>query len=217
VIFDLDGVLADSSVPMSRAIAQALGSVGAPRASPDELRALFGPPLEDGFATLLTRLGADPKLNTRCVRVYREHYVEYVLEASVLYDGIGAALAGLAGSELVIATSKAQPFATPLVRHLGIEAAFTAVVGTALENPREPKAHTIGRALALAHSRDAVMVGDTAYDVAGAHANGLACVGALWGFGTLAELTAAGTDVLAGSPADLSDAVVRAYSSGSAR
>lgn len=111
---------------------------------------------------------------------------------------------------MLVATSKAQTFAVPLVRHLGIEAAFTAVVGTALDNPREPKAETIRRALALAGARDAVMVGDTAHDVVGAHANGLPCVGALWGFGTREELEAAGCDALAERPPGLFDAITHA-------
>ena len=47
------------------------------------------------------------------------------------------------------------------------------------------------------------MVGDRRYDIAGAHANGLRGIGVLWGYGDREELTAAGADLLAASPADL--------------
>jgi phosphoglycolate phosphatase len=40
------------------------------------------------------------------------------------------------------------------------------------------------------------MVGDRRHDVEGAHANGLEAVGVLWGYGSRAELEAAGADVL---------------------
>jgi phosphoglycolate phosphatase len=43
----------------------------------------------------------------------------------------------------------------------------------------------------------------------GAHAHGLRAVGALWGFGTEAELRGAGADVLVGRPDELSAVFVR--------
>jgi phosphoglycolate phosphatase len=40
--------------------------------------------------------------------------------------------------------------------------------------------------------------------VEAAHANGLRCVGVLWGFGTEEELRAAGADAIVAEPAELS-------------
>jgi phosphoglycolate phosphatase len=47
------------------------------------------------------------------------------------------------------------------------------------------------------------MVGDRRHDVEGAHANGLQAIGVLWGYGSRAELEAAGADVLVGSMREL--------------
>ena len=47
------------------------------------------------------------------------------------------------------------------------------------------------------------MVGDREHDVKGAARNGLPCIGALYGYGSAAELHAAGAVALAGTVADL--------------
>jgi phosphoglycolate phosphatase len=47
------------------------------------------------------------------------------------------------------------------------------------------------------------MVGDRSHDIAGAHANGVRAIGALWGYGSREELTSAAADALAASPSDL--------------
>ena len=53
------------------------------------------------------------------------------------------------------------------------------------------------------HAAHAVMVGDRAEDISAARANGVRVVGAGWGYGSRAELTAAGPDCLAETVTDL--------------
>lgn len=54
---------------------------------------------------------------------------------------------------------------------------------------------------------ETAMVGDRAQDVLGARANGVVPIGALWGYGSREELSAAGAEMLCGRPADLCTAV----------
>jgi phosphoglycolate phosphatase-like HAD superfamily hydrolase len=54
------------------------------------------------------------------------------------------------------------------------------------------------------------MIGDRSHDVAGARACGVLAVGALWGYGTQAELTAAGAHALAETPAHAAAALSEA-------
>lgn len=49
------------------------------------------------------------------------------------------------------------------------------------------------------------MVGDRKFDVAGAHAVGMECIGVLYGYGSEAELSAARADRLVSSVAELTD------------
>ncbi len=46
----------------------------------------------------------------------------------------------------------------------------------------------------------AAMVGDTHYDVTGAHKRGLPCIGVTWGYGLREEIEAAGADAIVDSP-----------------
>ena len=48
--------------------------------------------------------------------------------------------------------------------------------------------------------RATVMVGDRSHDVIGAHANAMRAIGVLWGYGSRAELEAAGADALLDTP-----------------
>jgi phosphoglycolate phosphatase len=56
------------------------------------------------------------------------------------------------------------------------------------------------------------MVGDRRHDVEGAQANGIPCIGVLWGIGDRAELDAAGADAVIGSPRDLPASLYRLMS-----
>jgi phosphoglycolate phosphatase len=54
------------------------------------------------------------------------------------------------------------------------------------------------------------MIGDREHDVRAARANGVRAVGVLWGYGSRAELEAAGAHALAATPEDLAPAIARA-------
>jgi phosphoglycolate phosphatase len=114
----------------------------------------------------------------------------------------------LAGCEVVlaVATSKPEPFAIPIVEHLGFARYFATVGGDELDGSLRTKALVIEkvlRRLSLEPSDSVVMVGDRAHDVIGARSHGLRCVGAGWGYGMPGELAKAGADPICERPADL--------------
>lgn len=202
VLFDLDGVLIDSRVAIVRCIEHGLRAVGAQVPPAAELEPLIGPPLIDGFATLAGQENA-----VACLAAYRERYVESSLVETTLLPGAREALAAVAVRvPTALATSKPHAYAVPLCERLGLAPYLTAIAGPELAAVDEPKAVTVTRALAalgLAPGADAPLVGDRRHDVEGARANGLACVGVLWGIGDEAELRAAGADPIVADPADL--------------
>jgi phosphoglycolate phosphatase len=57
---------------------------------------------------------------------------------------------------------------------------------------------------------EVAMVGDRAHDVLGARACDVAAVGALWGYGSHAELSGAGAHALAEAPAGVGAALAAA-------
>ncbi|MCW2982938.1 MAG: family hydrolase, partial [Conexibacter sp.] len=81
---------------------------------------------------------------------------------------------------------------------------FQAVHGPSLQARDEAKSLTIARALeGLPHARRPCMVGDRKFDVLGARAHEMPCVGVLWGIGSERELREAGAVALVAEPGEL--------------
>jgi phosphoglycolate phosphatase len=205
VLFDLDGTLVDSSLAFVSNVNHALGENGFAERPASELVAFLGPPLDQTFATLLAGEEGLPELIARCVEAYRARYATTAAAESRIYDGIEDALDGLAERvPLVVATSKPQAMAESLLDALGLLGRFRAVFGPSMAIEAETKTVTVARALErLAGRRNPAMVGDRRFDVEGAHANGIPCVGVLWGFGSEAELREAGAEAIAGAAREL--------------
>jgi phosphoglycolate phosphatase len=193
VLFDLDGTLTDPAAGITRSVAYALEAVGWPVPGPAALRSFIGPPLLDAFGAL----GMSDTDAQRAVLAYRERYTSVGIFENALVDGIDSLLRDLrhAGVVLAVATSKPEPFAHTILEHFGIDDAFGVVAGATLDNRRRHKDEVVLHALehlGLPDPRTVVMVGDREHDVTGAAAHGVATIGVLWGYGTRAELEAAG-------------------------
>jgi phosphoglycolate phosphatase len=109
------------------------------------------------------------------------------------------------GHTLFIVTSKPWVFAEEIVARFDLEKYFWKVYGSELNGNRDEKADLLAYMLereGLKPSR-LLMIGDREQDVRGAKANGIACAGVLWGFGTRKELTAAGADYIVETPGEL--------------
>lgn len=208
VLFDLDGVLVDSRVPITSCMNHALLANGQPARSVEELVPLVGPPIAKAFAALTGHAPAS-ELVAACVAAYRERYAVVSIDDAASFDGVPEAVAQLAGDfPLAVATSKPLAFAEPLLDTLKLRAHFAVVAGPDLATVAESKGETIARALAQLGGPDrAVMVGDRSFDVLGARENGLPVIGVSWGLGTRDELEAAGATAIIDAPAQLVPAV----------
>ena len=208
VLFDLDGTLVDSTPGIWASIRVAVAELGLPEPTPDELRSMVGPPLQDGFAALgLTGDGVD-----RAVAAYREHYTAGALLEVTVYPGVFELLARLRadGAVLAVATSKPEPFAVRVLDHVGLLTAFDSVHGATLDGAVRHKEQVVAAAL-VAHpdGERPVLVGDRSHDVLGARVHGLPCVGVGWGPAPPGELEAAGAAVVVATPAGIPAALAR--------
>lgn len=192
VLFDFDGTVFDTVEGITRSIQYALRKHG--REEPlDRLRCFAGPPLVDKFMEVF---GVSQAEAEQLVLDFRERYVPVGVYESAPFPGIGELLQSLrqAGLTLGIATSKPQNMAELLLEQSGLMAAFDVVTGSSPSLNNEKKWQIVERALALcgADKSDAVLVGDTKYDVLGAAQAGIPCIGVRWGYAAPGELEAAG-------------------------
>jgi phosphoglycolate phosphatase len=204
VLFDLDGTLSDSAPGILASLRYALAANGVEPLDAHTEREILGPPFYESLPPLI---GGEEKLPA-VLRAYREKYGEDGMFDTRPYDGMADVLDYLAGCDVVlaVATSKPEPFAIPIVEHLGFARYFATVGGDELDGSLRTKALVIEkvlRRLSLEPSDSVVMVGDRAHDVIGARSHGLRCVGAGWGYGMPGELAKAGADPICERPADL--------------
>ena len=203
LLFDLDGCLIDSLASIRDCWERTLAEFGAPPPSPDVLRHLAGPPVDEVARRLLP--GASETRIAEAVAAYRRRSAAAAGQVPA-YPGVPELLHALEarGVRLAIATSKSIEVAVPVLHALGLRRFFDVVEGTGVDEPGASKSAVVERALAgLAPDVPRALVGDRAHDVIGAHAHGLLAFGALWGYGGRAELTEAGADALLESPADV--------------
>jgi phosphoglycolate phosphatase len=209
VLFDLDGTLVDSAPGIHASVRAAAAALGLPAPTPAALRAMVGPPLQDGFALAFGLAGPDLD---RAVAAYRAYYVAGAMLDAPPYAGVVALLDRLRsdGATLAVATSKPEQFAVRILGHVGLLDRFASVHGATLDGAVRHKHQVIGAALAR-HPEGAapVLVGDRAQDVLGAAAHGMPCIGAGWGPAEDGELERAGVAAIAATPADVVDALVK--------
>jgi phosphoglycolate phosphatase len=204
VLFDLDGTLSDSAPGILASLRASFAEAGLDWVDADTARSLLGPP----FWHSLPPLVGEERVE-QVVTAYRRHYVEGgAMFDTTCYDGVAEVLDTLAGRgyRLAVATSKPEPHAGRIVAHLGLEPYFSTVGGDTLDGGRDSKALVVGEVLRRLGDPDpdtVLMVGDRSHDVLGAAAHGVHCAGALWGYGSAAELTAAGALRLCASPAEV--------------
>lgn len=200
VLLDLDGTLSESAPGITASLAAAYRDLGLPVPDADVLRSFVGPPLTASFHAH----GVPEPLVEDLLAAYRRHYDGGGLRDTRVYPGVLDALRTLraAGCTLLLATSKPRSRALPVCAHLGLDALLDGVHAAPDDDATTSKAHVVGAALASVPSRGpAVMVGDRVYDVAGAHAHGVPCVGVTWGYAAPGEL--ADADALVDDAADL--------------
>lgn len=205
ILFDLDGTLTDSAPGILQSVRHACRKMGLPVPEEATLRRFLGPPLPSSFRDYLHLNEAD---TARAVAGFREYYPEKGIFENEVYPGIPELLRDLkhAGKTVVMATSKPELFARRIMEHFSLEGYFDAICGASLDESRSDKGEVIAYALrtaAITDLRHTVMVGDREHDVKGAARNGLPCIGAVYGYGSAEELTAAGAVALADTVEDL--------------
>jgi phosphoglycolate phosphatase len=204
ILLDLDGTLIDSRRGIAASCEAALRALGHTPDPSFDITPLIGPPLPQVIGRLLERYG-DHRLDAG-IAAYRAHYGEIGMHQAAVYPGIVEALRLLrASARCFVVTSKRTVFASGIVTSLGLGDALCGVYGTEPDGSLDDKADLIAAVLRVESldPRDTVMVGDRSHDVIGAHTNGVRAIGVLWGYGSRAELEAAGAEALLNTPGDL--------------
>ena len=204
ILFDLDGTLTDPAEGITNSVRHALAKRGIFVSDRTALYKFIGPPLIDSFMQFYGYTHAEA---VQGVADYREYYADRGIWENKVYPGIPELLADLkaAGKTVAMATSKPEYFAIQIAEHFGIAQYFDLIAGSTMDETRTKKSDVITYALAQlgADTAHVVMVGDRSYDVLGAKALGLPCIGVTFGYGSEEELRTAGAAAIAHDADDL--------------
>lgn len=214
VVFDVDGTLVDSQAQILAAMRTAFEAADV--APPDRaaVRSIIGLSLPDAMAHLAP--AASETTRTRLVSGYKEAFFTQreaggAEAASPLYPGARAALDALAEIDtllLGVATGKSRRGLEHLLDAHDLRRFFV-TTQVADDHPSKPHPSMLWQALSETGvaAGDAVMLGDTEFDMNMAGAAGVHALGVGWGYHPADALRATGAlDVLAGF-ADLSPAL----------
>ena len=204
ILFDLDGTLTDSGEGIMKSTIYTLTHYGIEAPPEAQLRTVVGPPLTESFA----RFGVPQDKLTEAVEIYRSRYIPIGRFENHPYPGIEVLLENLQrnGHKLYIATSKPEWMSIEILEHFGLAKYFDVICGAATDFSRNTKEAVIAHLLSQCEEQNsAVMVGDTAYDVIGAKAHGIPCIGVSWGYGSIKEMEEAGAIAIANTMEQLYD------------
>lgn len=192
-IFDLDGTLVDSAADVIAALGEAFSACGRP--IPENLStSLIGPPVREILGRVIP--GEDEGEYARIAAAFRSAYDDGAMGSTRVYPGVREALeiALARGDSLFVATNKPQkPTMKVIERHLA--GFFVERVSIdSLPGGRLGKSDMIARLIAGHDLRRAEtrVIGDGAGDISAALSQGCRAIGALYGYGGLAELEGAG-------------------------
>lgn len=184
ILFDQDGTLTDSGPGIIRSARLTLAHFGIEK-SYDDLRVFVGPPLEESFLDL----GIQEKDLQEAIHIYREEYETKGLYENKPYPGIIEMLKELRnnGYPLYIVTSKDREVALRVLSHFDMAKYFQEVYGTdKRKKVQKSKAELMKDCLDETKKLglNAIMVGDTKFDINGANSNKIPSVAVLYGYGS---------------------------------
>ncbi|WP_328590533.1 HAD-IA family hydrolase [Frigidibacter oleivorans] len=210
VIFDVDGTLVDSQNHIHAAMTEGFRSAGHAPPPLDRVLSIVGLSLPEAVAVLAPDL--PPAERDAIVAAYKASFQRLrVAGLAPLYPGAREALVTLSarpGLDLGIATGKSRRGLTHILSAHDLARMFV-TTQVADDHPSKPHPAMLHAALEQAgvDAAEAVMVGDTTYDVEMAQAAGMAAIGVGWGYHSAPALVAAGAVAVVADFAGLLDRI----------
>jgi HAD superfamily hydrolase (TIGR01549 family) len=203
ILFDVDGTLVDSISMIVAGLGDTFEKYSPSRPSQAELLTLIGMPLSAQLK--LFGIKGDITEMTQYTLDRFEAYQHLEKEFEPAVDAL--IVASNAGIRTCAVTSKNQQEITTFLAHFRATKYFTATVCASDVAAPKPDPESAHRALMLlnVNADEAVMVGDSIYDLRCARGAGLRCGAALYGAGKREDLLAEAPDYIFETPHDLKE------------
>jgi phosphoglycolate phosphatase len=211
IIFDFDGTLADSERCITASMSAALAECGL-AADWTRLRSQIGLPLDRTIRGIVSQSLDDDQVE-EIVRSYRRHHAALQNRLIGLYPGTLDTFKELSASDvlLAIASSKITSAVQAVLGHFDVGKFFACIVGGEQVANGKPAPDMVNRILTITGRlrEEALMVGDTTFDVEMAHNAGVDSCAVTYGNQSREQLALAHPSYLAESIREVAGIVER--------
>ena len=211
VVFDCDGTLVDGQAAICETMEAAFASTGLVAPERNMVRRMVGLSLPYALRELAP--DASDEQRHAVVEAYKTGFRDLRLSGALrepLYDGIAGLIDELSGEgwQLAVATGKSDRGLHACLDTHGIRHRFVSLQ-TADRHPSKPHPAMLEAALfeAAVQPGDAVMIGDTSFDMEMAVAAGVRAIGVAWGYHEARELREAGAVAVAETAEELGELI----------
>lgn len=181
IIFDLDGTLVDSSVDITNALNYALEPHGKRLSVEDTIR-IVG----EGITRLIERVvgSADASTKAEVTERFLEHYSSHIVDFTREYPGARETLKRLEDYKKAVISNKKEHLSKKVLECLGLLEYFDIVAGSDSAPEKKPSSVPILKVLSelRVEPSDALIVGDSNFDVDAGKAAGITTVAVTYGY-----------------------------------
>jgi phosphoglycolate phosphatase len=183
LMFDLDGTLVDTIQDITAALNYAMQPYGIQTLTIERTVKLVG----EGLTKLVERVLEDKTsyLKEPVTRRFLEYYSEHLADCSVAYPNVRETLGILAGYKKTVISNKREFLSTKLLSSLDLLKEFDVIVGSDTTDERKPSPAPVRYVLDKlgVDSREAVMVGDSSFDIETGRKAGVIAIAVTHGYG----------------------------------
>lgn len=183
LIFDLDGTLADTSLDIADAVNYAIGPLGKSRYSVEEIKAMVGSGITNLMRSLIPSEASIPEENI--IKRFLEYYSKHLLDKTKAYPYVKETLSKLGGRyKKAVISNKREGFSREILDGIGILKFFDIVLGSDSVTEQKPSPVPLLEVMKKygASEDEAVMIGDSSYDIQAARAAGVKVIAVTYGF-----------------------------------
>jgi phosphoglycolate phosphatase len=210
LIFDLDGTLVDTAPDLLGALNAVLIAEGREKVDHADLRHLVGFGAHTMLAEAFKRTGAamDPARLPELIDLYIAHYRKHIAVASRPFPHVEETLAKLKadGARLGVLTNKPQELTDLLLPALGLDKYFAAIHGAGRYGYTKPDARVFHHVVDELGGGPAIMIGDSATDLATGRAAGAPVILVSFGY-TPEPASTLGADAVVDDFAEIPDTI----------
>ena len=196
LILDFDGTIGDTQSLIVKTLQQTISRLRLPKRTDAECAATIGLPLVKAFTTLF---GIDDRQGEHCAEVYSEIFDKNnVPNAVQMFPHVYDTIASLhdEGVRFTIASSRHRESIVKYLDEMRLDGFIEYIVSASDVTNAKPAPEMVLKTLKHLNvsPSEAIVVGDTRFDIEMAHRAGVKAIGVTYGNGTIDDMKQAGAD-----------------------